>query len=80
MKQKIKMLIQNFIDNTTNIATLNSRTLFVRENLETITELTSYLSEDSKINERLYAIYHDLCEHDLKCPMCDKTKKFYTFT
>ena len=80
MKQKIKMLIQNFIDNTTNIATLNSRSLFVRENLETITELTSYLPENSKINERLYIIFHDLYEKDLKCPMCDKKRKFYTFT
>ena len=80
MKQKIKMLIQNFIDNTTNIATLHSRTLFVRENLENIISLTSYLPENSKINERLYIIFHDLYEKDLKCPMCDKNKKFYTFT
>ena len=80
MKQKIKMLIQNFIDNTTNISTLNSRTLFVRDNLEHIISLTSYLPENSKINERLYIIFHDLYEKDLKCPMCDKNKKFYTFT
>ena len=80
MKNKIKELIQNFIDSTTNIATLNSRTLFVRENIEIIKDLTSYLSEDSKINERLYIIYNDLDENDIKCPMCDNKRKFYTFT
>lgn len=80
MKNKIKELIQNFIDSTTNIATLNSRALFVRENIEIIKDLTSFLDESSKVNERLYIIYNDLYENDIKCPMCDNKRKFYTFT
>ena len=80
MKNKIKELIQNFIDSTTNIATLNSRTLFVRENIEIIKDLTSFLDDSSKVNERLHIIYNDLDENDIKCPMCDNKRKFYTFT
>lgn len=80
MKNKIKELIQNFIDSTTNIATLNSRALFVRENIETIKDLTSFLDDSSKVNERLYLIYNDLDESNIKCPMCDNKRKFYTFT
>ena len=80
MKNKIKELIQNFIDSTTNIATLNSRALFVRENIEIIKDLTSFLDDSSKVNERLYIIYNDLTLLDIKCPMCDNKRKFYTFT
>lgn len=80
MKNKIKELIQNFIYSTTNIATLNSRALFVRENIEIIKDLTSFLDDSSKVNERLYIIYNDLDENDTKCPMCNNKRKFYTFT
>lgn len=81
MKQKIKLLIQSFIESTTNIATLNSRTLFVRENLKDIIELTNFLPENSKVNERLYLIYNEIFTlEELKCPMCENKRKFYTFT
>jgi hypothetical protein len=81
MKQKIKQLIENFIQNTNNIATLNSRTLFVRENMEEIKKLTDFLPENSKVNERLYLIYNEIFTlEEIKCPMCNNNKKFYTFT
>lgn len=80
MKNKIQILIKNFIESTTNIATLNSRTLFVREHLKDIISLTNFLPENSKTNERLHIIYNNLSEEDLKCPMCVNKRKFYTFT
>lgn len=80
MKNKIQLLIKNFIENTTNIATLNSRTLFVREHINDITTLTNFLPDDSKTNERLHIIHNNLSEEDLKCPMCNNKRKFYTFT
>jgi hypothetical protein len=80
LKNKIQILIKNFIESTTNIATLNSRTLFVREHLKDIISLTDFLPENSKTNERLHIIYNNLSEEDLKCPMCVNKRKFYTFT
>lgn len=80
MKNKIKILIKNFIESTTNIATLNIRTLFVREHLKDIISLTNFLPVNSKTNERLHIIYNNLSEEDLKCLMCANKRKFYTFT
>ena len=79
-KLKIQKLLVEFIESTTNPAALSSRTLFVRHNLSDIIQLTEFLPESAKVNERLYIIHHNLDECDLKCPMCEKKRKFYTFT
>jgi hypothetical protein len=80
LKNKIQLLIKNFIESTTNIATLNSRTLFVREHIRDIINLTDFLPDNSKTNERLYIIHNNLSDEDLKCQMCNNKRKFYTFT
>ena len=76
MKTKIQLLIKNFIESTKNIATLNSRTLFVRENLETIISLTNFLQENSKTNERLYIIYNNLEEKDFQSRVAHLRKHY----
>ena len=78
MKEIIKN-IKDFEDRNI-LNTLSARTIFVNNNIDKIFELTNYLPITSKIKERLYIIYHHLTQKDIKCPCCDKNKKFYTFT
>ena len=79
-KEYIQQLIKNFLEQTTNPGSLSSRTLFVKEHINLIKELTSFFDENVKITERLYYIYYNLTNEDLKCPICGEKKRFYTFT
>ena len=79
MKVKIQKLIKEFIDEYGE-KKLSGNNIFVKQNIKDIVELTNFLPDSTKINERLFCIHNNITEKDIKCPMCSKNKKFYTFT